>query len=500
MIMWRKFRTFAGGSKRERGREARGQRKSINMADRTKTRGQIFTPPQLAGVILDYCGYTAGNILRRHVIDNSCGDGAFLVEIVRRYMADFLSQSDDREALRGELATYVHGIELERDTWRQCIDNLDAAAGGNVEWDVRCADALAVGDYDGRMDFVVGNPPYVRVHNLDNYDDVKRYSFAASGMIDLYIVFFELGFHMLKPDGRMCIITPSSWLGSKAAAIMRGYVLRRGNLSGLIDLGHYQPFAGATTYTLISRFEGGKAAEIDYQTYDGSLHPVDTLTLSDMLIDGTFYLSARHALEELRQVRESINPRRAVVKNGFATLADSVFIGQDLPQEDCVIDIVKASTGKWSRCVFPYDKQGKPYTLEQLEKLFPATYKYMLAKKEKLCSRDADSGQWHLFGRSQAIGDVRREKIAINSLLRTADDIKLCRAGKGKGVYSGLYILTPLPFETVREIVCSKEFASYVAMLKNYKSGGYYTFSSRDLELFINYKLSFYEYGQLKVS
>ena len=56
--------------------------------------------------------------------------------------------------------------------------------------------------YDERMDYVVGNPPYVRVHNLTrHYEDVKRYSFAASGMTDMYLAFYELGLRMLNERG-----------------------------------------------------------------------------------------------------------------------------------------------------------------------------------------------------------------------------------------------------------------------------------------------------------
>ncbi len=32
-------------------------------------------------------------------------------------------------------------------------------------------------------------------------------------------------------------------------------------------------------------------------------------------------------------------------------------------------------------------------------------------------------------------------------------------------------------------------FLDYVKLLKKYKSGGYYTFNSKDLELYLNFKL-----------
>ena len=55
-------------------------------ADRSvKHSGQVFTPGFLVRNMLDYAGYVCGNILEKHIIDNSCGAGAFLCEAVARY-------------------------------------------------------------------------------------------------------------------------------------------------------------------------------------------------------------------------------------------------------------------------------------------------------------------------------------------------------------------------------------------------------------------------------
>ena len=80
------------------------------------------------------------------------------------------------------------------------------------------------------MDFVFGNPPYVRVHNLENiYGEVKKFKFTEGGMTDLFIVFFEIGFKMLTRKGSMCLITPSSWLNSLAGRNLRKYILEHRN-------------------------------------------------------------------------------------------------------------------------------------------------------------------------------------------------------------------------------------------------------------------------------
>lgn len=136
-------------------------------------------------------------ILGKHIIDNSCGEGAFLCEIVGRYCRAFRAGNDDIALLKDDLQTYIHGIEIDAGTYERCIENLNLVAlkfgVTDVDWDIIEGNALKIKIYDGAMDFVVGNPPYVRVHNLEtDYTDVKQFTFANGGMTDLFLVFFRI--------------------------------------------------------------------------------------------------------------------------------------------------------------------------------------------------------------------------------------------------------------------------------------------------------------------
>lgn len=469
------------------------------MANSVKHHGRVYTPDYLVRTILNFGNYNGKEIVGKHVIDNSCGDGAFLCEIVARYCQQF-----PKRTIKKHLETYIYGIELDEDERNKCIQNLNEIAESygakNVKWDVICADALSVEKYDGKMDYVFGNPPYVRVHNLDSsYDIVKKYRFAQQGMTDLFIVFFELGFKMLNNTGLMCIITPSSWLSSKAGKDLRQYVMRQNNLSGIIDLGHFQPFE-ATTYTAISRFEND-AKQVELYRMNDSVSPLEfvgNLTLHDINITGNFYVSNRNNLQELNEIRTGKAYRYVEVKNGFATLADKTFIG-DFDFEG-TIDVLKASTGKWAKCIYPYDSNGRPLHPNVIEKNEPL-YNYLLAHKEDLAKgRNIENRElWYLFGRTQAIKDVSKDKYAINTIIKGRDSIRFEKVSAGRGLYSGLYILTSIPEEEIRDLIVSDDFVGYIKMLSNYKSGGYYTFASKDVEQYLNYKLS-QRYGQSNIS
>ena len=477
------------------------------MAKAVKQHGRVYTPDYLVRLILDFGGYDNSNILRKHVIDNSCGDGAFLTEIVNRYCSFFIQTNNDLSELKSELESFIHGVELDTNEQLACIANLDKAVEPfglvDVRWDVLNADTLTIDKFNGNMDYVFGNPPYVRVHNLQNsYDAVKKYRFAEQGMTDLFIVFFEIGFNMLAKNGTMSLITPSSWLSSKAGKHLRDYIKQSNNLSGVIDLGHFQPFE-ATTYTLISRFQKSqKFSILEYNTFDESTlskRIVSNLSLQEMCIGDNFYLSDKESLLELRKIKTTHSHQYVEVKNGFATLADKVFIG-DFDFSEGTISILKASTGKWSRCVYPYDSKGKPLTLDEFSH-FEKAYDHLLANKDKLSkNRDIeDDKYWYLFGRTQALKDVSRMKYAINTIIKDQNSLKLEKVSEGKGIYSGLYILTEIDFESVRQLLYSEDFINYLQMLKNYKSGGYYTFASKDLEQYLNYKLT-EKYGQSRIS
>lgn len=468
------------------------------MTNLIKHSGQVFTPDYLVNLILDEAGYFGPDILRKHCIDNSCGDGAFLCEMVTRYIRAYLATARDTAKLPDEIFTYIHGIELDPVAYNNCIDNLKATCSAlGVEcchFDVINADTLSICRFDGEMDYVVGNPPYVRVHNLDSsYEAVKTFSFANGGMTDLYLVFFEKGFRMLKDGGKLCYITPSSWLNSVAGGAMRDYIRLHKNLLSLIDLGHFQAFK-ATTYTLISLFQkGSRRDEFSYCVFDaktlGKKH-VENLSFFEIDINSYFYLADHETLASLREILSTPLPKYVSVKNGFATLADKVFIADTFPFEEFVIPVIKASTGKWYNSFFPYDANGKPYSKERIFSHRDIAA-YLLEHKAELQKNKSeyDNPHWYLFGRTQALKDVAADKLSINTTIKDVKSLKINRVPPGAGLFSGLYILSDIDFSVIEELLHGEKFINYISSLKKYKSGGYYTYNSKDLEAFLNYEI-----------
>lgn len=473
----------------------------MQSAKAIKQDGQVFTPPATVNLMLDICGYDfPARILQKHIMENSCGEGAFLCEIVKRYCTAFFQTSKDTDKLKNELETYIHGIEINKESHANCLYNLgkivETFGIEDVHWDIPNTDALECETFDASMDYVVGNPPYVRVHNLsERYDGVKKLSFTLSGMTDLYLAFFEKSFQMLKPDGKLCYITPSSWLNSLAGVNLRSYILKQRNLASITDFEHFQVFDKINTYSSIALFDQKHASEyFDYYRFEAetkSVKKIETIGLRDCHIENAFYLSDTRSLRKLKAIKQAENKERyAVVKNGFATLADGVFIGS-IPFEQYTIDIIKASTGKWQKAFYPYDEAGKPLPKAELF-AEEAIREYMNAHKEELLKGKSEEEKplWYLYGRTQALKDVSCDKISINTIIKDKESLKIHPVERGCGVYSGLYILTKVPYEDICSILKSDDFLQYVKALKKYKSGGYYTFNTKDLEQYLNYTIN----------
>lgn len=468
----------------------------VDVCDVRKKSGRVYTPRFVVEKILDLTDYRGARVARKHVVDPSCGDGAFLTVVVERYCRE--NATLDAAALKAELETFVHGIEIDPTEREKCVQNLNAVAltfgVQGVNWDVVCADALTVDRFDGRTDFVVGNPPYVRVHNLGaTFDAAKRFEFAQTGMTDLFLVFYELGLRMLTPSGTLGYITPSSFFTSVAGNRLRQKIVADNLLAKLVDLKHRQVFNASTYSTIVVLTPGrptGSATEYFAFSDNDKLSLIERLAPDDFCVDGQFYFSTRRNLRFLREILTFQTPRaseRFAVKNGFATLADSFFIGDagSFGFTNFTIPVVKASTGVWSRCLYPYDASGRLLPWETLSAVAEVK-RYYESACERLKRRSLTApAAWFGFGRTQGLKDVARNKYAVNTLIRGADDLKLTPSPAGTGVYGGLYVLTDVPFETLRALLNNEDFETYVSLLQKYKSGGYYAFSSKDLKAFL---------------
>jgi hypothetical protein len=121
-------------------------------------------------------------------------------------------------------------------------EKLDAVSEDNSLYGIR----------KGGFDVVIGNPPYVHLEKMKDISEalskMNYKTFDKRG--DLYCLFVEQGFNILKTNGIISYIMPNKWLQAGYGKPLREYFLSY-ELNQLIDFGDIQIFEGATTYPCI---------------------------------------------------------------------------------------------------------------------------------------------------------------------------------------------------------------------------------------------------------
>ena len=191
--------------------------------------------------------------------------------------------------------------------------------------------------------------------------------------------------------------------------------------------------------------------------------------------------------QKLHDIKAHQSKQYVQVKNGFATLADRVFFG-DVPNSSITIPVLKASTGKWHKGLFPYTRDGIPIPIQTILSE-GALESYYSKNKTILLKRSSPQEEWIYYGRSQAIKDINKIKYSVNTIINDISNLKINVVPPGSGIYSGLYVIGNISKEKLLNLLLTEEFINYIRSLKKYKSGGYYTFNSKDLEEYLNYKL-----------
>ena len=78
----------------------------------------------------------------------------------------------------------------------------------------------------------------------------KHYA-VASDRADLYAYFYEKGFELLRPGGRLGYISSSTFLRTGSGEKLRHFLLTRAEIETVVDFGDLQIFEGVTTYPAI---------------------------------------------------------------------------------------------------------------------------------------------------------------------------------------------------------------------------------------------------------
>ena len=107
------------------------------------------------------------------------------------------------------------------------------------------------------FDIVIGNPPYIQLQNNGGelaklYEGCGYATFARTG--DIYCLFYERGWQLLKQNGHLCYITSNKWMRAGYGEKTREFFAKKTNPMLLIDFAGVKIFESATVDTNILLF------------------------------------------------------------------------------------------------------------------------------------------------------------------------------------------------------------------------------------------------------
>ena len=467
---------------------------------------QIFTPPTIANKMLDMIDIDNAIEKRYNILEPSFGDGAFLCLIIEKIINIY----NERNMSNSELISFldnIYGVEIDKKYFDITIKKLnDKLKPLNVSYDWKHLYNMDLLDYcpQSPFDIIIGNPPYIRIHDIKNkhqIDILSKYKFTK-GNTDLYIAFFEWSLNNIKNDGRICLITPNSWLTNTSQANFRKYLSDNNLVSSIINYSNFKVFEAISAYTAITLINLNKTNK--EATY--TLMKNETESCYTTKFDLSQFKNSRWVFANKSDTKflDDISKRQIKLKDlcdiqhGIATNADKVYIikKEDIKnfENEILRPVVKASTlDSDNMIIFPYTWSGKfnkyvPIDEEYFMTTYPKTYRYLVSKKSILNKRDMEKNLcWFQYARSQGIQNSFNKKIVLKHVLSNDTDVcEIKELDEKTLVYSGIYIVVKdsSNYNLVRNALLSEEFHKYLMLVGKDMSGGYKNVSAKVVKEF----------------
>lgn len=420
----------------------------IPIEDR-KFNGAFFTPDYIIDFIVNEIKPKESETN----LDPSCGCGAFLVGLTEYYKRTF------NKPIKKIIKENIFGSDiLEYNILRaKLILTIYALQNGELlsdsDFNLYNQDSLRT-TWKLSFDNIVGNPPYVKFQDLtdENRNYLTKYwTTVEGGTFNLYFAFFELGYKLLKPTGKLGYITPNNYFTSLAGESLRKYFQHQKCVTRIIDFSHKKVF-DAQTYTAITflnkkqneaitydRIKEGYSPETFLANANGSPNYLENLNVKKWRLLKT---DEQQNIKTIETIGKPIGKLFDICV-GIATLKDEIFfIDGNKMKNGCYIKTTDNGTFEIEKeiakpvykisdfrtqeevetntrkIICPYNiKNGIAVAIpeDDFKKKFPKCYAYFLSEKENLLARDKGKVTYEPFfvwGRTQGL--TRKGKKILN--------------------------------------------------------------------------------------
>ena len=419
-------------------------------ANDRKLNGAFFTPSYVVDFIIKELSPTKTD----KCLDSACGTGAFLVAL-----ADFYKKKYGK-SIKKTVQENIFGSDILAYNIRRAKILLAILALEHGEYLEESDFNLYVQDslrskWQEKFEIIVGNPPYVKYQDLSAENRaflLNKWQTIKSGTFNLYFAFFELGYDLLKENGKLGYITPNNYFTSLAAKQLRSFFMQNKCVHRIIDFSHKKVF-DAQTYTAITFLNKKENDTILYDRIKNEESPLQFVAKANGSPNYIADLNAKKwrllktdEQQNIKVIEKIGTPIKELfdICVGIATLKDSVFfVDINLADEEYIYKsttvgdfrIEKAITkpvfkisdfktqayipNNKRRIIFPYhiNEKGQAQAIAEADfsSKYPECYKYLLSQKALLQSRDKGKGNFepfYVWGRTQGL--TRKGKKILN--------------------------------------------------------------------------------------
>ena len=260
-----------------------------------KEQGIYYTPKFIVdyivqnalGPVLNECK-TITDLQKIKILDPACGSGSFLVAainlLIRKY-EEFGAKANGLLKIQ-ILQNNIYGVDLDQQAveltrLNLLLNTFDSQIKlPNLGANIKNGNSLISGSDEelekyfgknyhdrkpfswqeefpevfmqGGFDCIIGNPPYVILDSSNEQLEFfkKYYTSSQGGKTNLYKTFIEKGVELLKKDGLLGFICPSSYLSSADSKTLRRELLEKTNLIEIIEYSEKDRIFEAVTQAL----------------------------------------------------------------------------------------------------------------------------------------------------------------------------------------------------------------------------------------------------------
>jgi hypothetical protein len=409
-------------------------------------------------------------LLQLTICDPACGSGAFLNqaldylinehkyidELQAKLFGDAMVLSDVEKSI---LENNLFGVDLNEESveiaklslWlrtaqpnrklndlnnnikcgNSLIDDVAIAGDKAFNWQLEFPQIFAKGGFD----VVIGNPPYVRVQNLDYsvIDWLKNNMISAYNRVDISILFIEQSLRLINESGVISFITSNQFFKAEYGRKIRELI--HGKLKRNLDFSKVTVFEGLSTYVSILNFSKANSLKFEYKEVENTDVVVneikwDIFDFSDYT-DESWEFSADKPLKDKIYKDSELLENIADFTYGIITGNDKSFIlsAEELIkyeiENDIIFPFVKPENYKRfciqnidKYIIYPYDSENNILPEHELESKYPNAYSFLLKNRNILENRKdsrttiKEKGvEWYTIMRRVPPKEIKKEKL-----------------------------------------------------------------------------------------